>query len=1070
MAATATTWTKLLDVLFEDALVGRCLVAPDGTILRANSEWLRSTGLTRDVVGEDIVALFPEVRDVTLALHARARAGRHVEVPRHAQTVNERETWWEGSLDPVPMEGGAGIVVTEREVTDAVLRTARDLAASASSTAQALKAEADRLAHDLDAMTRLHRLSTRFVREGDLPQALLEEIVDLAITITHADMGNIQLFDPASRRLKVAAYRGHERWWLDFFESVAEGRGASCGAALQQGARAIVEDVTKSPVFVGTPALEVQLRAGIRAVQSTPLFGSSGDLVGMISTHFHAPHRPEERDLRLLDVLARQAADIIERVRSEEALRASEERLRLFVEHAPAAIAMFDRDMRYLAVSRRFLIDYRVPSQDVFGRSHYEVFPDVPERWKEIHRRCLAGAVERNEEDPWPRGDGALDWVRWEIHPWRTSAGEIGGIILFSENVTERKRHVEALRESEERFRLLVQGVKDYAIYTLATDGTVHSWNAGAEQIFGYRQEEVVGQHRRLFFTEEGRRAGEPERALEEAAATDRCKQEGWRLRKDGSRFYADVLITAVRDDAGRLRGFANVTRDVTERRKSEAALRESEQRLRLAQQVARVGTFVWDIQSGVTIWTPEQEALYGLPPGGFGRTEAAFEQLVHPEDRDQVLRWVERAMETGAPAEGEWRVVWPDGSVHWIAGRWQVLKDGFSKPIRMIGINFDVTDRKRAEELRASEAVLLKADRQKNQFLGMLSHELRNPLAPIRNALYLLDRAEPTGQEAHRAREVINRQVGHLTRLVDDLLDVTRITRGKVEVRRVALDLAALVRRTADDYRPMMQDRGLDLVVELADSELVVNGDETRLAQVFGNLLSNAAKFTPAGGLVRITARAEDGHAVVRVRDTGPGVAPDVLPTIFEPFTQAKQTLARTEGGLGLGLALVKGLVSLHGGEVNVVSGSGAEFIVRLPLAVRLERRAAPPPGPARVAAPVSHHRVLVVDDNKDAAETLAEMVRTLGHDAEVVYDGPTAVRRAGDYHPDLVLCDIGLPGMDGYEVAHELRAAHARNVRLVALSGYAQPEDVAMAMEAGFDEHVAKPCGAEQIERLLS
>jgi CheY-like chemotaxis protein len=269
-----------------------------------------------------------------------------------------------------------------------------------------------------------------------------------------------------------------------------------------------------------------------------------------------------------------------------------------------------------------------------------------------------------------------------------------------------------------------------------------------------------------------------------------------------------------------------------------------------------------------------------------------------------------------------------------------------------------------------------------------------------------------------------------------------------------------------------MLQDRGLDLGVELEhEGRLVVNGDDTRLAQVFGNLLSNAAKFTPAGGRVTIAAHATDGHAMVRVRDTGPGIAPDVLPSIFEPFTQAKQTLARTEGGLGLGLALVKGLVSLHGGEVNVVSGSGGtEFIVSLPLAQR-ERQASPSAGAIEAAAPASHHhRVLVVDDNEDAAETLAEMVRMLEHDAEVAYDGPSAVRRAGEYHPDVVLCDIGLPGMDGYEVAHELRSTNGHCVRLVAISGYAQPEDVTRAQQAGFDEHIAKPCGPEQIERLLS
>jgi signal transduction histidine kinase len=381
--------------------------------------------------------------------------------------------------------------------------------------------------------------------------------------------------------------------------------------------------------------------------------------------------------------------------------------------------------------------------------------------------------------------------------------------------------------------------------------------------------------------------------------------------------------------------------------------------------------------------------------------------------------------------------------------------------------------ERLRAEAeraLREREQSLREADRRKDEFIGMLSHELRNPLAPIRNSLYLLEHAEATGQEAHRARDVINRQVGHLTRLVDDLLDVTRITRGKVELRRVDLEFAGLLRRTADDYRQMMQDRGLDLAVQIRDEPLVVNGDETRLAQVFGNLLANAAKFTPAGGSVTIAVQAEGGNVVVRVRDTGPGIAPEVLHAIFEPFMQAKQTLARTEGGLGLGLALVRELVSLHGGEVKAMSGSGgAEFIVRIPLVLGRGRTATPFAGPARADISVPR-RVLIVEDNKDAAQTLAEVVRMLGHHAEVAEDGPAAVRRAGEYHPDVVLCDVGLPGMDGYEVARELRAARGRDVRLVAISGYAQPEDVTRAAQAGFDEHIAKPCGPEQIERLLS
>jgi PAS domain S-box-containing protein len=384
-----------------------------------------------------------------------------------------------------------------------------------------------------------------------------------------------------------------------------------------------------------------------------------------------------------------------------------------------------------------------------------------------------------------------------------------------------------------------------------------------------------------------------------------------------------------------------------------------------------------------------------------------------------------------------------------------------------------DVTARRQAEHAaRDASERLLETDRRKDEFLGMLSHELRNPLAPIRNALYLLDHAPPGGQQARRARDIANRQVAHLTRLVDDLLDVTRIARGKVELRHEVLDLAGLVRRTAEDYRPLMQDRGVDLAVVVPSDPALVNGDPARLTQVLGNLLNNAGKFTPTGGRVVLSLRREGDRAVVHVADSGPGIAPELLPMLFEPFTQGKQTLARTEGGLGLGLSLVKGFVALHGGEVTVSSrpGGGADFAVSLALArpgatTGLAAETALPSAPA--AGP--RHRVLVVDDNRDAAETLGDLVRMLGHDVELAFDGPSALAEAGRTHPDLVLCDLGLPGMDGYQVARELRARHEGALRLVALSGYAQPEDVSRALASGFDRHVAKPPDPGKIEALL-
>jgi two-component system CheB/CheR fusion protein len=373
----------------------------------------------------------------------------------------------------------------------------------------------------------------------------------------------------------------------------------------------------------------------------------------------------------------------------------------------------------------------------------------------------------------------------------------------------------------------------------------------------------------------------------------------------------------------------------------------------------------------------------------------------------------------------------------------------------------FDVTER------RAAEEALRDADRRKDEFLAVLSHELRNPLAPIVSGLALMDRATPGSDELARARTVIRRQVGHLVRLVDDLLDVTRVTRGKVHLQRTSVDLAALVRHAAEDNAAAFAERGVALDVAVAPRDLRVDGDAARLAQVLGNLLQNAAKFTPRGGRVRVAAEDREGRAVITVRDTGIGIPPDVLPRLFQPFMQEERSLARTRGGLGLGLALVKGLVELHGGTVRVASageGCGSEFTVELPLAVRR------PSGAEPVGRAGPRRRILLVEDNVDAAETLADVLRIAGHEVEVAHDGVEGIRRATALRPEAILCDIGLPGIDGYEVARRLRADGGAETFLVALTGYALPDDLRRAREAGFDAHLTKPAHPDEIEDVLA
>ena len=390
-----------------------------------------------------------------------------------------------------------------------------------------------------------------------------------------------------------------------------------------------------------------------------------------------------------------------------------------------------------------------------------------------------------------------------------------------------------------------------------------------------------------------------------------------------------------------------------------------------------------------------------------------------------------------------------------------------------VVQVFHDITERKRAEQaLRQSETELRDSDRRKSEFMAMLSHELRNPLAPIRNSLYVLGRAAPGSEQANRATAVINRQVEHLTGLVDDLLDITRISRGKIRLERRRVELNDLVRRTVDDHRSLFEENGVRLDCKLGPEPLFVNADPTRLAQVVGNLLGNAAKFAGHGGVAQVSVSAEPGtrSATILVADSGAGMTKETLAHLFEPFMQGEATLDRSKGGLGLGLALARELVRLHGGEIRAHSdgtGRGAQFTVSLPQAENEDA----PEEPAVANRISTGRRVLIIEDNLDAATSLREALELDAHQVAVAHDGPAGLAMASDFHPEVVLCDIGLPGMNGYDVARAFRADEAlKRTFLVALSGYALPEDLQHAAEAGFERHLAKPLGLQALQDLLS
>ncbi len=492
-------------------------------------------------------------------------------------------------------------------------------------------------------------------------------------------------------------------------------------------------------------------------------------------------------------------------------------------------------------------------------------------------------------------------------------------------------------QRDDEMFRLLVENVRDYAIFMLDPDGHVATWNSGAESIKGYTRDEILGRHFSVFYTPDAVARHWPQHELSVALEQGRFEDEGWRLRKDGTTFWANVVITPVYDYDQRLRGFAKITRDLTARRKT--------------------------------------------------------------------------------------------------------------------------------EELQRSE-------RRMNEFLAMLAHELRNPLAPIQSALEVAERKPDDPAVVGWSRTIIQRQTTQLARLVDDLLDVSRITQGKLSLKRERVDVKATVSQIIESLRPRIEARHQVIELQLPGMPLEVEADPARVAQIVSNLLDNAMKYTPDGGRITISATIVDEFVSIAVSDSGIGMAADLVPRVFDLFVQGERGLDRRGGGLGVGLTIARRLAELQGGTMSGGSagpGLGSRFVLQLPL---LLRSADAPASRSPATAPPSRPtRVMIVDDNRDAAETLAALVELLGHDAVIAHDGEEALRLATARVPDVILLDIGLPGMNGYEVAGKLREAPGtRGVRLVACTGYGRGEGAQSVHQAGFDAHFVKPVTAAQLEAMFS
>ncbi|MEO8506302.1 MAG: PAS domain S-box protein [Betaproteobacteria bacterium] len=611
-------------------------------------------------------------------------------------------------------------------------------------------------------------------------------------------------------------------------------------------------------------------------------------------------------------------------------------------------------------------------------------------------------------------------------------------------------------------YRLMVEGVRDYAIFMLNPDGVIATWNEGAQRIKGYAASEIIGQHFSRFYTADALAKGWPDEELRRARELGRFEDESWRIRKDGSRFWANVIITALHNEKGELIGFSKITRDLTDRRAHEELLRQSEEHFRLlVEGVKGHAIFLVDPDGVVMNWNAGAERVLGFRSSEVVGRDLSLLYIDEDVVAGRPEKHLANARDAGYAEDMGWRLK-SDGTRLWAESTITALRDrdgtlrGFATIVR------DLSERRRVQELETEGKRI-------NEFIAMLAHELRNPLAPISNAVRILEKTE-TSPEVERNTQLIARQVGHLSRLVDDLLDVSRITSGKIRMRKEPLELNALVQAAVESVRPAVEGYGHTIEMQPAKQPLHVDGDDTRLTQVVVNLVTNAAKYTPRGGRVRLELLGRGSIAVLRVIDNGLGMTKALMDSVFELFVQGDRALDRAEGGLGVGLTLVKRIVTMHGGTIGVTSAGpdqGSEFTVTLPLS----QHAGAEDARQSAAAPSKGARkILVVDDNEDAANSLAALLRMLGHEVLVVHDGPDALISAVTNPPDTVLLDLGLPKMNGYEVARRLRALpHLADARLVAVTGYGQEDDRRAAREAGFNFHLVKPVEFDELLRVI-
>jgi PAS domain S-box-containing protein len=635
---------------------------------------------------------------------------------------------------------------------------------------------------------------------------------------------------------------------------------------------------------------------------------------------------------------------------------------------------------------------------------------------------------------------------------------------------------------SAEELALLIDYVQDYAIFILSPDGEIRSWNRGAERIFGYSADQAIGHKLFMFYGEEDMRSRRPHRELEVAEAQGRVEDEGWRLRGDGTRFWASTIITALRNSDGTLRGFAKITRDLTERRQSEETLRQSEELFRmLIASVHEYAIFMLDPSGRIATWNAGAHRIKQYTAEEI--IGKHFSIFYTPEDKDKPARELEIAMRDGSVEDEGWRVR-KDGSRFWANVVITAVFDesgelrGFAKVTR------DITDRKMAEQaLLEQQAARLKAEyerqqaessyrtaheanKAKDEFLMTLSHELRTPMTAILGWARLLPTMPPDDPSLKEAVRAISRSAQHQARLIDDVLDVSRIVSGKLRLAVETVDAVPILSAALDAVRPGAEVKGVQLRSDLPPDVGKVMVDPTRFQQIIWNLLSNAVKFTPRGGIVELVARRAESNLQVTVRDTGEGIDPGFLPHVFEQFRQAESSTTRVHGGLGLGLSIVRYLVEAHGGRIQAESkgkGQGAAFTITIPVAAMHRVQVAAAESVQEddtdgfVLDRLDGLKILTVDDDDAGRELIAAVLRRAGASVVSFPSVAAGSRELETFGPDVIITDIALPDIDGFEFLRQLRQnPQTREKKIIALTAFSGR---VTASEGGFDLALVKP-----------